>query len=96
MKYCGSFVITHELSHISESYIQAMILDCVNLFCRYWQLVPESDSARERIKDLEQRLEEASKNLEEQESKARETYKQMYEQGKEAAKLERDNVVSKN
>lgn len=41
-------------------------------------------------------MEEASKNLEEQETKASETYKQMYEQGKEAAKLERENVVSKN
>lgn len=61
---------------------------------RYWQLVPELETARERIKDLEQRLEEASKNLEEQDSKARETYKKMYEQGREAAKFEQENVVS--
>lgn len=61
---------------------------------RYWQLVPELETAKERIKELEQRLEEASKNLEEQEAKARVTYKTMYEQGKEAAKFEQENVVS--
>lgn len=65
-------------------------------FSRYWELVPELETARERIKDLEQRLEEASKNLEEQEAKARDTYKKMYEQGKEAAKMEQENVVSNN
>lgn len=63
---------------------------------RYWQLVPELETARDRIKDLEQRLEEASKNLDEQEAKSRETYKQMYEQGKEAAKMEQENVVSRH
>lgn len=66
------------------------------IICRYWQLVPELETARERIKDLEQRLEEASKNLEEQETKAKDTYKKMYEQGKEAAKMEQENVVSNN
>lgn len=56
--------------------------------------MPELETARDRIKELEQRLEEASRNLEEQESKAAETYKKMYEQGKEAMKLERENLVS--
>lgn len=57
--------------------------------------MPEQETAKERIKDLEQRLEAASKNLEEQEAKARDTYKKMYDQGKEAAKLEQENVVSR-
>lgn len=62
--------------------------------CRYWELVPDLESARERIKELEQQLEEACKKLEEQESKQKETYLKMYNQGHEAAKLEFDQQVS--
>lgn len=57
-------------------------------------MVPELETAKERIKELEQQLEEASKKLEEQEEKATDTYAKMYTQGQEAAKLERENVVS--
>lgn len=52
------------------------------------------ETARERIRELEQRLEEASKNLEEQETKAKENYKKVYEDGREAERMHRENLVS--
>lgn len=63
-----------------------------NLF-RYWELVPDLDVARDRIKDLEHQLEEASRKLEEQEDKHKQLYLQMYSQGQEAARLEHENQV---
>lgn len=64
------------------------------LICRYWQLVPDLDAARERIKELETQLEEACQKLEQQEDKQKQTYLQMYTQGQAAAKLEQEKKVN--
>lgn len=56
-------------------------------------MVPELETAKERLKELEYQLEEASKKLDEQEKNSRETYEKMYTQGKKAAKIERENMV---
>lgn len=60
---------------------------------RYWQLVPDLEAAKERIKELEQQLEDACKKLEQQEDKQKQTYLQMYNQGLAAAKLEQEKKV---
>lgn len=55
--------------------------------------MPDLDVARERIKDLELQLDEASRKLEEQEDKQKQLYLQMYSQGQEAARLEHEKQV---
>lgn len=62
---------------------------------RYWELVPEQDAAKERIKELEVQLEKASRKLQEQEDKSKQTYLEMYSQGQAAARLEQENAVSR-
>lgn len=55
--------------------------------------MPDLDNAKERIKELEVQLEEALKKLEEQEEKHKQIYLQMYAQGQQAAKMEREQQV---
>lgn len=62
-------------------------------FFRYWQLVPELECARERIKELEKELDEACKKLEDRDEKHKQTYLEMYNQGQEAARLEQEQKV---
>ncbi|CAH1180364.1 unnamed protein product [Phaedon cochleariae] len=45
--------------------VEELLERITDINTRYWQLVPELETAKERIKELEQRLEEASKNLDE-------------------------------
>ncbi|KAF5291443.1 hypothetical protein FQR65_LT01754 [Abscondita terminalis] len=60
---------------------------------RYWELVPDLESAKERIKELEEQLDKACKKLEEEENKHKEHYLKMYNQGIEAARLEQNRQV---
>ncbi|XP_017786516.1 PREDICTED: myosin-11 isoform X2 [Nicrophorus vespilloides] len=60
---------------------------------RYWDLVPDLDNAKDRIKELESQLEDALRKLEEQDDKHKQVYLQMYAQGQEAAKVEREQQV---
>lgn len=59
-------------------------------------MVPDLEAAKERIKELEQQLEDACKKLEQQEDKQKQTYLQMYNQGLAAAKLEQEKKVFAN
>ncbi|KAJ8953578.1 hypothetical protein NQ318_003000, partial [Aromia moschata] len=69
-------------THEDESYqmkqkhndkVEELLQRITDINTRYWQLVPELETAKDRIKELEQQLEEASKKLEEQEQEAKET-----------------------
>jgi len=60
---------------------------------KYWELVPDYDNAKERIKELEVQLEEVSRKLEDQDDKSKQMYLQMYAQGQEAAKMEREKQI---
>ncbi|XP_018570332.1 myosin-9 isoform X2 [Anoplophora glabripennis] len=84
---------SYQLKQKHNDKIEELLQRITEINTRYWQLVPELETAKERIKELEQQLEEASKKLEEQEEKAKETYAKMYTQGQEAAKVERENMV---
>lgn len=58
--------------------------------------MPDLDAARERIKELELKLEEASRKLQERDDKQKQMYLQMYSQGQEAARLEHEKQVRQN
>ncbi|XP_044759605.1 uncharacterized protein LOC123317241 isoform X2 [Coccinella septempunctata] len=59
---------------------------------RYWQIVPELDTAKARIKDLEKQLEDSCQNLEDLEAKKKESYMEMTRQhGQGSSKV--DNQV---
>lgn len=64
------------------------------IFYSYWELVPDLEVAKQKIKELEQQLEEACKKLEEREGAHKQMYLQMYNQGHEAAKLEHEKQAN--
>lgn len=55
--------------------------------------MPDLESAKDRIKELENQLEDASRKLEEQEDKQKQIYLKMYCKGQEAARLEHETQV---
>lgn len=61
---------------------------CSNCGFRYWELLPDLDSAKERIKELEKQLDELAKNLEEKES-----YFKLYSEGGQAVGLTTSHEV---
>uniref|UniRef100_A0AAR5PC19 GRIP domain-containing protein n=1 Tax=Dendroctonus ponderosae TaxID=77166 RepID=A0AAR5PC19_DENPD len=84
---------TYHLKQKHNDKVEELLQRITEINARYWELVPELDSAKEKIKELELQLEEASRRLEEQEDKAKQTYLQMYSQGQAAARLEQENAV---
>ncbi|XP_050302282.1 protein quick-to-court isoform X2 [Anthonomus grandis grandis] len=84
---------TYHLKQKHNDKVEELLQRITEINARYWELVPELDAAKERIKELELQLEEASRKLEEQEDKAKQTYLQMYSQGQAAARLEQENAV---
>ncbi|XP_045475913.1 putative leucine-rich repeat-containing protein DDB_G0290503 isoform X2 [Harmonia axyridis] len=61
---------------------------------RYWQVVPELEAAKERIKDLEKQLEDSCQKLEDLEAKRKESYDEMCKQhGAGTSKLTVDSQV---
>lgn len=85
---------SHQLKQKHNDKVEELLQRLSEINSRYWQLVPDLDAARERIKELEQQLEEACNKLEQQEEKHKEMYLQMYNQGHAAAKLEQEKHVS--
>ncbi|ERL85962.1 hypothetical protein D910_03377 [Dendroctonus ponderosae] len=83
---------TYHLKQKHNDKVEELLQRITEINARYWELVPELDSAKEKIKELELQLEEASRRLEEQEDKAKQTYLQMYSQGQAAARLEQENA----
>lgn len=84
---------TYHLKQKHNDKVEELLQRITEINSRYWELVPELDAAREKIKELEMQLEEASKKLQEQEEKAKQNYLQMYSQGQTAARLEQENAV---
>ncbi|XP_030751301.1 uncharacterized protein LOC115878832 isoform X2 [Sitophilus oryzae] len=84
---------TYHLKQKHNDKVEELLLRITEINARYWELVPELDAAKEKIKELESQLEQASKKLEEQESHAKQTYLKMYSQGQAAARMEQENAV---
>lgn len=73
--------------------VEELLQRLTEINTRYWELVPDLQTAKERIKELEQQLEEASEKLQQQEEKQKQMYLQMFNQGQEAARLEQEKQV---
>lgn len=84
---------TYHLKQKHNDKVEELLQRITEINGRYWELVPELDAAKERIKELELQLEEASKKLSEQEDNAKQTYLEMYSKGQTAARIEHENTV---
>lgn len=73
--------------------VEELLQRLTEINTRYWQLVPDLETAKERIRELEAQLEEASQKLQQQEEKQKQMYLQMFNQGQEAARLEHEKQV---
>ncbi|KAG6443266.1 uncharacterized protein LOC115455813 isoform X3 [Manduca sexta] len=84
---------TQEMKKIHNDKVEALLQKLADVNTRYCELLPNYEQAKERIHSLEKQLEEASKQLQEEESKHRSMYLQMYNKGVEAARfdLDKDN-----
>ncbi|XP_044272437.1 myosin-11 isoform X2 [Tribolium madens] len=84
---------THQLKQKHNDKIEELLERITEINKRYWELVPELDLAKSKIKELESQLEDACQKLAQQEEKQKKTYLEMYQKGQEAANLERENRV---
>ncbi|KAJ3624969.1 hypothetical protein MTP99_018556 [Tenebrio molitor] len=84
---------SYQLKQRQNDKIEELLQRITEINKRYWELVPELDLAKEKIKELESQLEEACHKLTQQEEKQKKTYLEMYNQGQEAGRLERENKV---
>ncbi|KAJ8712349.1 hypothetical protein PYW07_005191 [Mythimna separata] len=84
---------TQEMKKQHNDKVEALLQKLADVNTRYCELLPNYEQARERIHSLEKQLEEVSKQLQDEESRHRSVYLQMYNKGVEAAKfeLEKDN-----
>ncbi|XP_060804690.1 protein quick-to-court isoform X1 [Amyelois transitella] len=81
---------TQELKKAHNDKVEALLQKLADVNTRYCELLPNYEQAKERIHSLEKQLEEASRQLHEEESRHRSLYLQMYQKGVEAAKFELD------
>uniref|UniRef100_A0A1Y1NAG1 GRIP domain-containing protein n=2 Tax=Photinus pyralis TaxID=7054 RepID=A0A1Y1NAG1_PHOPY len=84
----------HQMKRKHNDKVDELLQRLSDVNARYWELVPDLDSAKQHIKELEQQLEDACKKLEEEEKKHKESYLQMYNKGQEAAKFEHVRQIS--
>jgi chromosome segregation ATPase len=84
---------SYQLKQRQNDKIEELLQRITEINKRYWELVPELDLAKEKIKELESQLEDACHKLTQQEEKQKKTYLEMYNQGQEAGRLERENKV---
>lgn len=84
---------TQEMKKAHNDKVEALLQKLADVNTRYCELLPNYEQAKERIHVLEKQLEEASKQLEDEESRHKSIYLQMYNKGKEAAKFELDKEV---
>ncbi|XP_063537080.1 protein quick-to-court isoform X1 [Cydia strobilella] len=86
---------TQELKKAHNDKVEALLQKLADVNTRYCEMLPNYEQAKERIHVLEKQLEEASKQLQEEDSRHRAVYLQMYNKGVEAAKfdLDRDGVA---
>lgn len=83
---------TQELKKAHNDKVEALLQKLADVNTRYCELLPNYEQAKERIHILEKQLEEASKQLQDEESKHRAIYLQMYNKGVEAARFELEKV----
>lgn len=84
---------SHQLKQKHNDKVEELLQRISDINTRYWELVPDLEAARERIKELEGKLDEACRKLEEQSDKHKQMYLEMYKQGQEAARLEHEKCV---
>lgn len=85
---------TQELKKAHNDKVEDLLMKLADVNTRYCELLPNYEQAKERIHSLEKQLEEASKQLEEEENKHKAIYLQMYNKGVEAAKFEINDKVN--
>lgn len=83
---------TQELKKSHNDKVEALLQKLADVNNRYCELLPNYEQAKERIHSLEKQLEEASRQLQDEEGKHRAIYLQMYNKGVEAARFEFDKV----
>lgn len=83
---------TQEIKKAHNDKVEALLQKLADVNTRYCELLPNYEQAKERIHALEKQLEEASKQLQDEESRHRSMYLKMYNKGVEAAKFELDKV----
>ncbi|XP_052743574.1 protein quick-to-court isoform X2 [Bicyclus anynana] len=81
---------TQEIKKAHNDKVEALLQKLSDVNTRYCELLPNYEQAKERIHVLEKQLEDASKQLQDDDSRHRAIYLQMYNKGKEAAKFESD------
>ncbi|XP_063829587.1 protein quick-to-court-like isoform X1 [Ostrinia nubilalis] len=79
---------TQELKKGHNDKVEALLQKLADVNTRYCELLPNYEQAKERIHVLERQLEEASKQLQDEDGRHRSMYLQMYNKGVEAAKFE--------
>ncbi|XP_047992060.1 protein quick-to-court-like isoform X2 [Leguminivora glycinivorella] len=80
---------TQELKKAHNDKVEALLQKLADVNTRYCELLPNYEQAKERIHVLEKQLEEVSKQLQQEDSRHRAVYLQMYK-GVEAAKFDLD------
>lgn len=83
---------TQEIKKAHNDKVEALLQKLSDVNTRYCELLPNYEQAKERIHVLEKQLEDASKQLQDEDGRHRAMYLQMYNKGKEAAKFETDKV----
>ncbi|XP_021189124.2 protein quick-to-court isoform X2 [Helicoverpa armigera] len=81
---------TQEMKKQHNDKVEGLLQKLADVNTRYCELLPNYEQAKERIHSLEKQLEEVSKQLQEEETRHRSIYLQMYNKGVEAAKFELD------
>ncbi|XP_072945221.1 protein quick-to-court-like isoform X2 [Epargyreus clarus] len=79
---------TQEMKKSHNDKVEALLQKLADVNTRYCELLPNYEQAKERIHMLEKQLEEASKQLQDEEGRHRAMYLQMYNKGVEAARFE--------
>ncbi|KAJ2945650.1 hypothetical protein O0L34_g482 [Tuta absoluta] len=81
---------TQELKKAHNDKVEGLLQKLADVNTRYCELLPNYEQAKERIHMLERQLEEVSKQLQDDDSRHKSMYLQMYNKGMEAAKFEID------
>ncbi|XP_068617553.1 protein quick-to-court-like isoform X2 [Battus philenor] len=81
---------TQDMKKSHNDKVEALLQKLADVNTRYSELLPNYEQAKEKIHILEKQLEEASKQLQDEESKHCAMYLQMYNKGVEAAKFDTD------
>lgn len=84
---------TQEIKKLHNDKVESLLQKLADVNTRYCELLPNCEQAKERIYALEKQLEEVNKQLQDEETRHKSMYLQMYNKGVEAAKFELDKVI---